>query len=157
MPPPPMVAPIRRCPVRPNAAASNGSYNLGRACREGWSAIDIGRAERLDMAASYTTPGPDESGGLSAREQKALAAIEHDLFVADPTLARHLECADWPRAGIRLRAAVRHVALLITALIILIIVATAVPADWWSALVLLTTLLLVPWILLFASDHPNQD
>ena len=51
------------------------------------------------MAASYT-PGPDESGGLSAGEQKVLAAIEYDLFVADPTLARHLECADWPRAGI---------------------------------------------------------
>jgi peptidoglycan/LPS O-acetylase OafA/YrhL len=108
------------------------------------------------MAASYTS-GPDESGGLSAHEQKVLAAIEYDLFVDDPTLARHLECADWPRAGIRPRAAVRHVALLIIALIILIIAATAVPADWWGALGLLATLLLVPWILLFPSDHPNQD
>jgi hypothetical protein len=75
------------------------------------------------MAASYNS-GPDEPGELSAREKEILAAIEYDLLVADPTLARHLECADWPRAGIRLRAAVRHVALLITALIILIIVAT---------------------------------
>jgi hypothetical protein len=108
------------------------------------------------MAASYTS-GPDDSGGLSAHEQKVLAAIEYDLFVADPTLARHLECADWPRAGIRLRAAVRHVALLIAALIILIIAASALPGDWWSALCLLTTLLLVPWILLFPTDHPNQD
>ena len=108
------------------------------------------------MAASYIS-GPDESGGLSAGEQKVLAEIEYDLFVADPTLARHLECADWPRAGTRLRAAVRHGALLITALIILIIAATAVPAGWWTALGLLTTLLLVPWILLFPTDHPNQD
>ncbi len=108
------------------------------------------------MAASNTS-GPDESRGLSPREQKVLAAIEYDLFVADPALARHLECADWPRAGIRLRAAVRHVALLITALLVLIIAATAVPADWWTALGLLTTLLLVPWILLFPTDHPNQD
>ena len=108
------------------------------------------------MAASYIS-GPDESGGLSAGEQKVLAEIEYDLFVADPTLARHLECADWPRAGIRLRAAVRHGALLITALIILIIAATAVPAGWWTALGLLTTLLLVPWILLFPTNHPNQD
>jgi hypothetical protein len=69
------------------------------------------------MAASNTS-GPDESGGLSVREQKVLAEIEYDLFVADPTLARHLECADWPRAGIRLRAAVRYVVLLIAALII---------------------------------------
>jgi Protein of unknown function (DUF3040) len=67
------------------------------------------------MAASNTS-GPDESGGLSVREQKVLAEIEYDLFVADPTLARHLECADWPRA--RLRAAVRYVVLLIAALII---------------------------------------
>ena len=108
------------------------------------------------MAASYT-PGPDESGGLSAGEQKVLAAIEYDLFVADPTLARHLECADWPRAGIRLRATVRHVALLIIALIILIIAATAVPGDWWGALGLLTTLLLVPWILLFPGGQPNRE
>ena len=68
------------------------------------------------MAASNTS-GPDESGGLSPREQKVLAEIEYDLFVADPTLARHLECADWPPAGIRLWAAVRHVGLLITMLI----------------------------------------
>ena len=95
------------------------------------------------MAASYTS-GPDESGGLSAHEQKVLAAIEHDLFVDDPTLARRLEGAHWPRAGTRRRVAVWHVALLITALIILIITASALPADWWSALFLLTTLLLVP-------------
>ena len=35
------------------------------------------------MAASNTS-GPNESGGLSAREQKVLAEIEYDLFVADP-------------------------------------------------------------------------
>jgi hypothetical protein len=108
------------------------------------------------MAASYTS-GPDESGGLSAHEQKVLAAIEHDLFVDDPTLARHLECAHWPRTGIRRRAVVWHVALLIIALIILVVTASAVPRDWWGALCLLTTLLLVPWILLFPTDHPNQD
>ena len=107
------------------------------------------------MAASNTS-GPDDSGGLSAREQKVLAEIEYDLFVDDPTLARHLECADWPR-GIRRRAAVVRVALLVAALIILIVTASALPGDWWSALCLLTTLLLVPWILLFPSDHPNQD
>ena len=110
----------------------------------------------MEMAASYTS-GPDESGGLSAHEQKVLAAIEHDLFVDDPSLARHLECARWPRAGIRRQAALRHVALLIAALIILIIVATAIPADWWGSLGLVATLLLVPWILLFPSDHPDQD
>ena len=108
------------------------------------------------MAASNTS-GPDDSGGLSAREQKVLAEIEYDLFVDDPTLARHLECADWPRTGIRRRAAVVHVARLVAALIILIVTASALPADWWSALCLLTTLLLVPWILLFPGDHPNQD
>ena len=107
------------------------------------------------MAASYTS-GPDEPGELSAREKKILAAIEYDLLVADPTLARHLECADWPRTGTRWRAAVRHGVLLIAALIILIITAAAIPPAWWAALGLLTTLLLVPWILLFPTDHPNQ-
>jgi Flp pilus assembly protein TadB len=108
------------------------------------------------MAASYNS-GPDEPGELSAREKEILAAIEYDLLVADPTLARHLECAGWPRAGSRWRAAARHGALLIAALIILIITAAAIPPAWWSVLGLLSTVLLVPWILLFPTDHPNQD
>ena len=65
-----------------------------------------------------------------------LVAIEYDLLVADSTLARHLECADWPRAGTRWRAALRHGALLIVALII---TAAAIPPAWWGALGLLTT------------------
>ena len=108
------------------------------------------------MAASYTS-GPDEPGGLSAREKKILAEIEYDLLVADPTLARHLECARWTRAGRQWRAAGRHGALLVVALIILMITAAAVPPSWWGALGLLATLLLVPWILLFPSGHPDHD
>jgi hypothetical protein len=50
-------------------------------------------------------PTPGEPGELSAREQKILAAIEDDLLAADPTLARHLECAYWLRAVTRSRAA----------------------------------------------------
>ena len=108
------------------------------------------------MAAPHPA-APDEPGGLSAREQKILAAIEYDLLVADPTLARHLECAHWPRAETRLRTAARHGMLLIIALIILIVAASVMPSSWWHILGLLTTLLLVPWILLFPTDHPNQD
>ena len=108
------------------------------------------------MAASYT-PGPDEPGELSAREKEILAAIEYDLLVADPTLARHLECAGWPRASSRWRTAARHGALLIAALITLIITAATIPPAWWGVLGLLTTSLLVPWILLFPADHPNKD
>ena len=107
------------------------------------------------MAASYTS-GPDEPE-LSAREKKILAAIEYDLLVADPALARHLECAGWPRAGSRWWAAARHGALLIAALIILIITAAAIPPAWWGVLGLLSIVLLVPWIVLFPTDHPNQD
>jgi len=109
------------------------------------------------MAASSGT-GPDGPRELSAREKKILAEIEYDLLVADPTLVRHLECAHWPRTRTRRRAIARHCALLIAALIILIIAAaSAVPSGWWGSLGVLTTVLLVPWILLFPTDHPNQD
>ena len=85
------------------------------------------------MAASSTS-GPDGPRGLSAREKKILAEIEYDLLVADPTLARHLECAHWPRIATRRAGSrPRHRALLIAALIILIIAATAVPSGWWAA------------------------
>ena len=107
------------------------------------------------MAASQS-PDPDESSGLSAQEKRILAAIEYDLLVADPTLARHLECADWPRAGTRWRAAARHGALLIAALIVLILAAAALPSSGWQVLGLLTALLLVPWILFFPTSHPHQ-
>ena len=108
------------------------------------------------MAASSTS-GPDGPRGLSAREKKIPAEIEYDLLVADPTLARHLECAHWPRTGSQRRAVARHRALLIPALIILITAATAVPSGWWGALGVLTAVLLVSWILLFPTDHPHQD
>ena len=39
----------------------------------------------------------------------------------------------------------------------LIVAAAVMPSDWWHVLGLLTTLLLVPWILLFPTDHSNQD
>jgi len=108
------------------------------------------------MAASSTS-GPDGPRELSAREKKILAEIENELLVADPNLARHLECAHWPRAESQRRAVARHRALLIPALIILITAATAVPSGWWGALGVLTAVLLVFWILLFPTDHPNQD
>jgi hypothetical protein len=104
------------------------------ACREGWSAIDIGRVERPSTLAASSTSGPDGPRELSAREKKILAEIENELLVADPTLARHLECAHWPRAESQRRAVARHRALLIPALIILITAATAVPSGWWGAL-----------------------
>jgi hypothetical protein len=102
-------------------------------------------------------PTPDEPSELSGREQKILAAIEDDLLATDPTLARHLECADWPRAGTRSRAAARQGALLIDALIILIAAAAVMPPEWRHVFGLLTTLLLVPWILLLHTGRPKQD
>jgi hypothetical protein len=102
-------------------------------------------------------PTPDEPSELSVREQKILAAIEDDLLAADPTLARHLECADWPRVGTRSRAASRRGVLLIDALIVLIAAAAVIPPDWRHVLGLLTTVLLVPWILLLHTGRPHQD
>jgi len=47
--------------------------------------------------AAPKAPDPDEPGGLSAREQKILAAIEDDMLTADPALARDLTGAHRPR------------------------------------------------------------
>jgi hypothetical protein len=102
-------------------------------------------------------PTPDEPSELSAREQKILASIEDDLLAADPTLARHFQCAYWPRAVTRSRAAARRGVLLIDALIILIAAAAVTPPDWRHVLGLLTALLLVPWILLLHTGRPNQE
>ena len=108
------------------------------------------------MAASNTS-GPDEPGELSAREKKILEGIEDDMLTADPALARGLTGANRPRPGPRGWAAARHGVLLILALTALIVAAAVMPSDWWHVLGLLTTLLLVPWILLFPTDHPDQD
>jgi hypothetical protein len=59
------------------------------------------------MAASNTS-GPDEPGELSAREKKILEGIEDDIITADPSLARQMTRAAWPKAGTRRRLAVRH-------------------------------------------------
>ena len=95
------------------------------------------------MAASNTS-GPNESGGLSAREQKVLAEIEYDLFVADPPSPVTWSAPTGPGPGSD-RGQPSGTSR-----------ATAVPADWWGALGLLATLLLAPWILLFPGDPPTR-
>ena len=74
------------------------------------------RGKGLDTAAPKA-PDPDEPSGLSAREQKILAAIEDDMLTADPALARGLTGANRPRPGPRGWATARHGVLLILSLI----------------------------------------
>ena len=108
------------------------------------------------MAASNIS-GPDEPGQLSAHEKKILEGIKDDIVTADPSLARQMTRAAWPKAGTRWWLAVRHGAFLIAALIILVIAAAVLPPTWWGVLGLLTTLLLVPWILLFPTNRSHRD
>ena len=70
-------------PVQPNAPTGAEFYNPDRACRDGWSAIHIGRPERprhgcLEHLRTH------EPGELSAREKKILEGIEDDMVTADP-------------------------------------------------------------------------
>ena len=107
--------------------------------------------------ATPDVPRPDEPDGLSGRERKILAAIEKEMFTTDHTLARDLTGAQRLRHRSRVWAALRHGVLLVVALIILIVAAVMMPTSWWHVLGLLTALLLIPWILLFPTDHPNRS
>jgi hypothetical protein len=107
------------------------------------------------MTASHT-PGPDGHDALSSWERQVLAGIEDDLAASDPGLADEISRAAmraqrwWPLSG-------RSTGLLVVGMSILVLVGVLLPASAWAVLGVVTTLVVVPWLLLAATEkrHPS--
>jgi hypothetical protein len=101
--------------------------------------------------------GPEDRDGLSPRERRLLADIEHDLAASDPGLADTLNRRAavrsqrwWPLSG-------PSTCLLIVALTVLVLVGALLPASAWAVLGVVTTLVVIPWLLLAATEKGGWD
>jgi hypothetical protein len=97
-------------------------------------------------------PGPDHRGALTPWERRILAEIEDDLTTGDPRLAREMRSRRtrsavrwWPVSGL-------CTALLVVALLVLVLAGTLLRTSSWAVLALVTTLVVVPWLLLAATE-----
>ncbi len=99
-----------------------------------------------------SNPLPDDHDGLSPSERRALADIEHDLAASDPRLVRefssrhrHATPRWWPLSA-------SMTGLLIVGLLVLVLAGALLPASWWGVLGVVTALVVVPWLVLAASE-----
>ena len=101
--------------------------------------------------------GPDDRDALSPWERQVLAGIEHDLAASDPGLADRLNRRAavraqrwWPLSG-------PSTCLLVVALTVLVLVGALLPASAWAVLGVVTTLVVIPWLLLAATERGGWD
>lgn len=103
-----------------------------------------------------SNPTPDdhhEPDRLSSWEQQVLAGIEQGLEASDPRLARTLARAG-PRTARRwwpLSATCSG--LLVAGLIVLVVAGALLPDSAWAALAAITAVVVVPWLLLCATER----
>jgi hypothetical protein len=99
-----------------------------------------------------SNPLPDDHGGLSRRERQVLAEIEHDLAASDPRLVHEFSS---PRRHATRRwwlLSAPTTGLLFVGLLVLAIVGALLPASWWAVLGVVTALVVIPWLLLAATE-----
>jgi hypothetical protein len=103
-----------------------------------------------------STPGPDEHDALSPWERRVLADIEDELTTSDPRLADEMGRAG-PRALRWWPLSATSTVLMIVGLIVLVFVGALLPASAWAVLGVVTALVVVPCLLLAATErnHPN--
>ncbi len=105
-----------------------------------------------------SNPRPDDHGGLSPWERRVLADIEHDLAASDPRLVRELSHRRRYRSAPRWwPLSVPITGLLLVGLLVLVLVGALLPASWWAVLGLVTALVVVPWLLLAATEKNGWD
>lgn len=100
---------------------------------------------------------PDDHDALSPWERQVLARIEGDLASSDPRLEDEMSCR---AAGRGLRwwpLSARATGLLFVVLTVLVVAGAFVPASGWAVLGLITTLIVVPWLLLAATERNQSD
>jgi Protein of unknown function (DUF3040) len=100
-----------------------------------------------------STPGHDDHDALSEWERRVLAGIERDLAASDPRLVRELNRRRPYRSAPPWRPlSVPATGLLIAGLLVLVLVGALLPASAWAILGVVTTLVVVPWLLLAATE-----
>jgi hypothetical protein len=110
------------------------------------------------MTASSTPGHDDHDDALSEWERRSLAGIERDLAASDPRLVRELTRRRRYRSGPRWwPLSVPITGLLIAGLVVLVLVGALLPASGWAILGVVTTLVVVPWLLLAASEKNSWD
>lgn len=97
---------------------------------------------------------PDERHSrLSPWEKRIVAQIEGDLTTNDPSLARRMR---WPATRWWPLSARSTVTLLI-GLALLSVAAMLIPASGWAWLAVVTTLVILPWLVLAATERRRDD
>jgi hypothetical protein len=106
------------------------------------------------MTAS-SDPGPHDRDDLSAWERQVLARIEHDLSASDPDLARVMTTRRTTRSGAARwwPLSVRCTVLLFVVILLLVVAGVFVPASWWAVLGVITAVVVIPWLLLCATER----
>ena len=104
-----------------------------------------------------TPSGSDDPDALTPWELQVLARIGGDLADSDPRLADELSRRAAPRTLRWWPLSARAAGALIVALAVLVIAGALVPASWWATLGLVTTLVVVPWLLLAATENDGSD
>jgi Flp pilus assembly protein TadB len=103
-----------------------------------------------------STPGPDDSRALSARERQILADIEHDLDASSPALAREMARLTTTRTP-PVPAGVVDAAFLIVSLFLVLAVAGLVPGVVWALLAVIGAMVIVPWVMLRAFEKFERE
>jgi Protein of unknown function (DUF3040) len=108
------------------------------------------------MTAS-SNPDPDDQDALSPWERHVLAGIEHDLAASDPRLVQELSNRGQGSAPRWWPLSAPTTVLLFVGLLVLVLVSALLPASWWAVLGIVTTLVVVPWLLLAATENNGWD
>jgi hypothetical protein len=104
-----------------------------------------------------SNPDPHEHDALSPWERQVLAGIESDLSTSDPGLADEMSGRVLVRAQRWWPLSIPSTGLLIVALTVLVLVGALLPASAWAVLGVVTTLVVVPWLLLAATERNHSD
>jgi hypothetical protein len=100
---------------------------------------------------------PDDHDALSPWERQVLARIEGDLASSDPRLAEKMSRRAARRTPRSWPLSARSTGLLLIVLTVLVVAGALVPASWWAVLGLVTILVVVPWLLLAATEKGQSD
>ena len=104
-----------------------------------------------------SSPGPDDHDALAPWERQVLADIEDDLSASDPRLADEMSWYAAGRAQHWWPLSVRSTCLLFIALTVLVLVGALLPTSWWAVVGVVTTLVVLPWLLLAATEKNQPD
>ncbi|TQM36434.1 DUF3040 family protein [Pseudonocardia cypriaca] len=94
---------------------------------------------------------------MSPWERQVLADIERELATSDPHLARTFNGRGRRRAiASRWPVSLPATGLLLAGLLVLVLIGALLPASWWAVLGVVTALVVVPWLLLAATEKNGR-